>query len=345
MNKARVHYLSLASVISAFAVIMLHTNGCFWWFSTEKYWFTANIIECVMFFAVPVFFMISGATLIDYRKRYTTKEYFKKRVFKTFIPFLIWSAIGIIYMCLKGAMTVTFDLAGLKNIILSILNVNVISIYWFFVPLFGIYLCIPLFSAIKEELREQVFTFLVVVSFILNYLMPFVCNVFQIGLVKYIPFEIASNYLFYVLIGYLLAKKEIPVKWRIISYVLSIAGLLMHICGTYVLSMEVGAIMNTYKGYTNVPCALYSVGVFILIKQLGQKITNEKVISVIEFLSKYTFPVYLMHWFVMDILEYVLHINALSILWRVGGPVVIFVICIGITWIVRKLPIVKKILP
>lgn len=59
-------YLTILSVISAIAVVMLHTNGCFWRFSYERYWFTANIIESVMYFAVPVFFMISGATLLDY---------------------------------------------------------------------------------------------------------------------------------------------------------------------------------------------------------------------------------------------------------------------------------------
>ena len=77
MNK-KLEYISILNVISAFAVIMLHTNGCFWDFSYERYWFTANIIEPVMYFAVPVFFMITGATLLDYKDRYSTEEFFLK---------------------------------------------------------------------------------------------------------------------------------------------------------------------------------------------------------------------------------------------------------------------------
>ena len=118
MSKKRVHYLSLASVISAFAVIMLHTNGCFWSFSKERYWITANIIESVMYFAVPVFFMVSGATLIDYRERYTTKQYAMKRIQKTLIPFIIWSLIGVAYFILTKSWTVDLSVNWCKDTIL-----------------------------------------------------------------------------------------------------------------------------------------------------------------------------------------------------------------------------------
>ena len=58
-------YLTLLSVLSAVAVVYLHTNTCFWDFRNEPYWFSANIIESVFYFAVPIFFMISGATLFE----------------------------------------------------------------------------------------------------------------------------------------------------------------------------------------------------------------------------------------------------------------------------------------
>ena len=63
-------YISILSVISSLAVVILHTNGCFWTFSYNGHWPSANVIESVMYFAVPIFFMISGATLIDYNERY-----------------------------------------------------------------------------------------------------------------------------------------------------------------------------------------------------------------------------------------------------------------------------------
>lgn len=94
MNKK--NYITLLKVLSAISVVYLHANGCFWTFSSEKrYWATANVIESFFYFAVPVFFMITGATLIDYRDRYDTKTFFKKRFQKTAIPFLLWSVFGL----------------------------------------------------------------------------------------------------------------------------------------------------------------------------------------------------------------------------------------------------------
>ena len=83
MSSNRIEYISLASVVSAIAVIYLHANGCFWNFSTSEYWFTANIIESVFYFAVPIFFMISGAMLIGFSDKYDLKTYFSKRIKKT----------------------------------------------------------------------------------------------------------------------------------------------------------------------------------------------------------------------------------------------------------------------
>ena len=93
-----ISYLDLAGVASAIAVVILHANGSFWHFSaTGGYWGRANIIECLFYFCVPIFFMISGITLIDYNKRYSLKEYFKKRINKVVIPYIFWSLFAIAY--------------------------------------------------------------------------------------------------------------------------------------------------------------------------------------------------------------------------------------------------------
>lgn len=68
-------YIMLVNVLSMLAVVYMHVNNCFWTFSTERYWKSADVIESVMYFAVPCFFMISGANLMDYRKRYDTKTF------------------------------------------------------------------------------------------------------------------------------------------------------------------------------------------------------------------------------------------------------------------------------
>ena len=95
-SNCKLTWLSLLSVFSCISVIMLHINSCYWWGDIkENYWVSANIIESLFYFAAPCFFMITGATLIDYRDRYNTKDYFIKRIVKTVIPYFIWSFVGL----------------------------------------------------------------------------------------------------------------------------------------------------------------------------------------------------------------------------------------------------------
>ncbi len=63
-------------VMATVFVLFLHTNGCFWSFSaTEQYWRSANIIECVFYPAVPLFYMVTGITLMDFFDRYSLGEF------------------------------------------------------------------------------------------------------------------------------------------------------------------------------------------------------------------------------------------------------------------------------
>ena len=336
----RKDYITLLSVISALAVVFLHVNGCFWTFSKDRYWFTANIIESVFYFAVPIFFMITGANLIDYQKKYSTKEFFKKRLLKTFLPFVIWSIIGLLYLIIKKQVLI--QNISFKYIFDGLFSSPYIGIYWFFINLFCVYLCIPLFSAVDDSKKKSVFTYLVVAGFVLNSLIPFVISVFKLNLNFSISIYVSSNYLLFVLIGYLLDNYDIKKSWKYIIYFLGILGLLMHIIGTYILSIDANTIIHTYKGYNNVPCIMYSVSVFLLIKDVSKYIKNYKYINLY---GKYTFAIYSMHWYIMDILVYVLNINTISIAYRLCFPFIIVAICIGITYIIRKIPFLKHIVP
>lgn len=76
----RIEYISLASVLSAIAVVFLHINESVKYYSLGFDWFSANIIHSIFFPAVPIFFMISGAMLLNFQEKYDLKTYAKKRI-------------------------------------------------------------------------------------------------------------------------------------------------------------------------------------------------------------------------------------------------------------------------
>lgn len=346
MNKSnRIEYISLASVLSAIAVVYLHANGCFWTFSTSRYWITANVIESVFYFAVPMFFMISGAMLIDFNKKYTLKEYFSKRIHKTLIPYIAWSFIGLAiqFFYIKNIELSSVDLTYVVN---GLLNGSLVGVYWFFIPLFCIYLCIPLFSAISDDKKKDIFVYVSIATFILNILIPFLISVFSIPIEFPWSIELMGGYLFYTITGYLLHKYEFPKKYRFILYGLALVGLLLHIFGTYYLSISAGEIVRTYKHYMNVPCVLYSIGLFVFVKyDLVRILRFDKVSKIVRSLDFYTFGIYLVHWYLLKFLSITFNLNTTSIFYRLFAPIVVLIMSVIIIYAIRKIPIIRNIVP
>lgn len=89
----RVVYMDLLNIFACLAVVFLHCNNTVHIYAPGKNWAFSLVIEVAFYWAVPIFLMISGANLMRYRDRYDTKTFFEKRLAKTFIPFVIWSAI------------------------------------------------------------------------------------------------------------------------------------------------------------------------------------------------------------------------------------------------------------
>ena len=105
-------------------------------------------------------------------------------------------------------------------------------------------------------------------------------------------------------------------------------------------------IIQTYKGYNNVPAVLYSIAVFVLFKQIVSRLSEDNIVcKTANAFGKYTFSIYLIHWFVLQILTKIFELNTLSIVYRVGMPFIVIPICILIAFILKKIPILCRIVP
>lgn len=347
--KSKANYISYLSVISAVAVVYLHTNFCYWSFSTERYWVTSNIIEGICYFAVPVFFMISGATLLDFYERYDIKTFFIKRINKTVIPYIAWSIIGLIFSIFFLKSIAISDIS-FKYIISAFLDGDAIdNLYWFFPVLFCVYLAIPIIAAIPKPRKKQIYSYLVIVCFLLNILIPFLLRIFKIDYSFPYSLSVGSGYLFLVVFGYLLSNYELKPILRYVLYLLGIVGLLSHILGTQFLSFQAGKIIDTYKGYVNVPCILYSAAIFVLVKTAVQRLQSkgklELIDHIIDRFSKYTLELYLIHWFFVRIFTSVIPIDGRSVLFRLLAPIPVIVLSVLLTMLLRKIPLLKRIVP
>lgn len=333
-------YIQNLSVLSAFAVVALHTNGEFWRFSYGRYWITSNVIESFFYFAVPIFFMITGVTLLDYNEKYSTKEFFIKRTQKTVFPFVIWSLIALIYRIINKSI----NDYSLKSIVDGLINTKFNSYYWFFIVLFSIYLSIPFLSAIPKEKRKATFGYGIIVAFLFNSMLPFLFSLFSIPYNNGLNIPVISGYLIFVLIGYWIDNYELTKKQRSIIYILGAIGLMVHIFGTWFLSYKIGGVSRLFKGYFNIPSLFHSVAVFTLFKYMKTDIQNS-IGKITKYFSSVTFGIYLTHWFVLQFIINNTNIQRTSITYRTLGAIIIFLVCSIIVNLIQKIPILNKIVP
>lgn len=339
-----VYYFNVLNVIACFGVIMLHCNGLHGSNHNGSLWIVSNLIESIMCIAVPIFFMISGATLVDYRKRYTTKIYLKKRFMKTVIPFFIWSCIaGVVMVYLNNIRNIPFDYS-FRAIVASIINTKYNPVYWFFIPLFSIYLSIPIVSLIPK--KKHIYLYIIFYGFLTVSVLPTVFKLFSAHFNSAIKAPFVGGAIIYVFLGYYLANFEIIQKHRFTIYFLSIIGFCFLFFGTLIITPKNHTMSRMFYGITNFPSVLYSTGVFVFFKYLNyDKFKNVIWPINISTISKYSFGIYLIHLFYIKFFKWILYVSVVGLKWTFGGPILIYLISLFTVILIKKIPVVKKIIP
>lgn len=224
-------YLDVLRSFSAVAVVFLHVNGIFWSRPSGITWFSANIIESFFYFAVPCFFMITGLTLLRYRERYGTVTFFKRRFMRVLVPYVFWSLTVVVF---NSMLNGTFPHGVMRRLVVSLLNANALSVYWFFIPLFSVYLAIPILSLLIER-RKLTWVYLMI-AFILYSVLPFIFSLLGYKFAIQGMSLVFSAYAFIAVLGYMLGTTEIPKCVRIVIYAVGILAFVSHYFITDVLS-------------------------------------------------------------------------------------------------------------
>ena len=72
---------------------------------------------------------------------------------------------------------------------------------------------------------------------------------------------------------------------------------------------------------------------------------KEKLSRFVKMLGKYAFEVYLLQFILLDLAGTIPAIDRTSLAYRLGGPFVMIPIIMIFTWVVRKIPVLKNIVP
>lgn len=337
---SRVLYFDVLNILATLGVVYLHCNGLAHAFSNTLAWYQALAVEVFLFWPVPVFFMLTGATLMGYRGRYTTVDFFKKRALRTVIPFVVWTGLNALEKRINP-----FEM-GIREFINRCFGTSIENVYWFFIPLFAVYLAMPALSLLKNH--RKVLWYLAGSAFVLTSLLPPLFRYVGLRWNGGLNMPMVGGYLLFVILGYLLSTETWSRRNRVIIYLLGIFGAGLRYGMTVLLSLRDGTINKTFFNYTEYYSVFLAVAVFVFLryfKPIQRLQQHPKVTKALSVISGCSFGVYLLHMTVIRFLQKVLPAALLGWEWRLIMPLVIYGIALGITFLLKKIPILKHIVP
>lgn len=331
-------YFDVLNIFAAFAVVLLHSNNAVFHYRPGYAWIINLIIEKCFVWAVPIFYMLTGATLLR-KNNLNISDYSFKRIKRTVLPFIVWSLVAILYDVKLGYLEI-----GNFNFFDVILNTKIpnFTIFWFFIPLFAIYLVIPCFICITPQKRVRIFMWIVIYTLISGSILPFFLSFFSIKFNTQLSNPIGGGYIIYPLLGYILSSYDFDKKIRYLIYGSGMLSFFIMFFASYVASVKAHSVRMVYSGGVDFTRVLQAVSVFVFLKQFCQCFSSflNRYSSQISNCASLTFGVYLIHKFLLTPLLYSTVFNVYAWWWSIVS-IPLFCFSLFLVYFIKKLPVLR----
>ena len=274
-----------------------------------------------------------STTLIGFEERYSIKMFFARRILRTVVPFLFFSIVAYFFSWVPREGYV-----GISELFYGILNTRFYHLYWFFIPLFWIYLVMPFITKYRC-LDQWLQRYVLVVAFgLLSFS-------FWGDLVE-VDFSCAKNDLagpfFYVVLGYYLANKDFANKSKFLIYILGVISFILRGVLLIVLSDRDGTANTLLTNYYYPTTIFMAMSVFLFFKEVH---FTEKTSEVLKKLSSLSLGIYLIHCFVISVEARLGYINISRLVYVVPLTVITYGFCAIIVYVCKNIPGIKIVFP
>jgi len=303
------------------------------------YWWIGNLYDSFSRWSVPVFVMLSGALLLTSKENEKFTLFYRKRFSKILIPIIFWSLFFLLWDGFKEALK--GNTPTLSDLLSQLLEGRPYYHMWFMYMIIMLYLFTPFFRQIIKQSNNNQVKFLIVVSFLLT-----IKHVIEIKFFAENSQGSLSSFLLYIpyfFLGYLIRidKRSFSKKYLGIVFVISS---LLTASGFYYLSTirDVNAGLYFYE-YTSITVIPMAISAMYLLKSCNMPIGNA---VLTQKLSLLTLGIYLIHPIVIDIIRY-FKMGPMNFNPIISIPIfalVVFLFSIAISWLISKIPYLKRII-
>ncbi|MDD6678810.1 MAG: acyltransferase [Firmicutes bacterium] len=302
-RKEKTVYYELLRIIAILCVVFNHTAG-FYSFTYADFgswaWFVRLLVSLFSKIGVPVFFMISGALLLN---RDRSLSWLLSRVVHTGLQLAAITALIMV-----GKYFVYGVRPTLKSYIIFLYTgTKLSSQLWFMYAYLAFLLSIPLLDRFVKNfdrvgMRYLIFCYVISqIALIAQYV--FLNDKYSFNS-RLFPTWMATDIFLYPVIGWYLAKHpEETTRRRVAVWTISAGLFIALLCGTvYLMGYRNGGSMEdlNYQRFHNYFVLFPSVAVFLIVQKLDAHIPP-KLYPVIRVLGGASFGVYMIHILVKDL--------------------------------------------
>lgn len=348
-DKSKKIWVEYVRTFAILGVVMLHSAAPILYkmkYISEYYWWIGNIYDSIVRCSVPLFFMLSGYLLIN--REENVSDFIKKRLNKAIIPLLAWS---IIYIAWRIFYEESLELSpkALWSIILS----PAYNHLWFMYAIVGLYLSMPILRGMMINLDRAHLIYFVVLWLFAYSIIPAIR--LMTGVVSNIDLSMFAGNVGFLVLGFLLGNINLPKNTHIKILPLLITSIGVTAYGTFWLTKNNSGIYSGYfYSYASPNVIFMSAALFVILKHLIESchtISLHRITPWVYSISSASFGIYLVHPIFLMLLDkgnlgFVL--NSLS-----GNPLyfvpvttfAVFTLSYLFTVVVKKIPIIKHIVP
>lgn len=341
----RIQYIDLLKCVSIYFICLYHFGNIF---PKSDEDFIKTLLMIISSCAVPIFFMCSGAVLLN--KSINYKIYIKK-IIKIVILTIAWALLTVLFLTMIRHETIS--LIEIIKIVAE-WRVNWVNHLWFLHAMLVIYLVYPMLKAIFDTNIKYTYLFLgfLIVTIFGNNFLNICYNIFryihtgktsEIISVNFLSFlNIFADDYFYVLVYFILGGilyrnkskiKDSISKFKVMILLVMIL-LIYYLINTMLLKVTNCNYDMVWNGYKNVFTLLLSTCISIL-----AQISEIKNCKLITFIGTNTFGIFVLHWIIGFVLQdYMLSINLIL---RMICIIMIACFCSLISNVAKHIPFIK----
>lgn len=214
---------------------------------------------------------------------------------------------------------------------------------WFFVPLMLIYLSMPFLAVFVLNSERKLLRLFLIIGLLLSWISP-LCENFTVKHSLVDIYLMGSRFMYFIVLGYYIGHYEISKFTCRKIYVLAVLSMLIMFVGTFLLTLHTPEHYRYFLSYTNLPCTLSAVAIFLFAKYYNWQRLFTRFHIKEESLARYSslsLGIYLIQALGFKVLGYFDALES-AVLIRF---VVMYACCVITVWVMKKVPLVKRIVP